>query len=113
MTRPLEDYQIANGSRIVLYLQGPKEKLWGILLAMNAAGITIRGIDLGTVEAYMRQEARGDDNALGLVTAFYPMGRVERMELDETLGDILSLGDRFTLEVGRTIEGILGIESED
>ena len=25
----------------------------------------------------------------------------------------LSLGDRFTLEVGRTIEGILGIESED
>ena len=33
-------------SIIIVSLHTPKEKLWGELLSINPAGITIRGIDL-------------------------------------------------------------------
>jgi hypothetical protein len=38
------------------------------------------------------------------VTLFYPMSRVERMELDETVGGLEGIADRFRRETGRSIQ---------
>jgi hypothetical protein len=101
--------ELAAHAPVVLYLQSPKEKIWGLLLSVSTAGIVLRGIDLVVFDDWMRQEARGDEPVLGLSTFFYPMHRVERMERDETIGPIISYADRFTREAGRTVLEAVGV----
>lgn len=107
----MRPFDLTEGTPVVLYLHGPREKIWGILLSLTPAGVMIRGIELDAFEDYMRQEVRGEENLLGLVTAFYPMYRVERLERDETVGPVMGYADRFAREVGRTIFEVIGLES--
>lgn len=109
---PADALGLGEGEAVILYLREPKEKVWGLLLQLHAAGIVLRGIDLSAFDDWMRQEARGDEPYLGLSTVFYPMGRVERMEKDETLGPIASYSARFAREVGRSVKVVLGLERE-
>jgi hypothetical protein len=103
-------YSLPEGSTVVIYLQGPKEKVWGVLVSLNASGVVLRGIDLATFDDWMRQEARGDEELIGLTTIFYPMHRVIRLERDETVGPLTSYADRFAREVGRSVGAVLGLE---
>jgi hypothetical protein len=107
----VKPFDLAEGTPVVLYLQGPKEQIWGILLGLTPAGVMIRGMLLETFEDYMRQEVKGEEDLLGLVTAFYPMYRLERLERDETIGPVMSYADRFARQVGRTIFDVIGLES--
>ena len=109
-TTALSGLGLAEGDAVVVYLQAPKEKAWGLLVSLQAAGIVLRCIDLAAFEDWMRQEARGDEPYLGLTTLFYPMSRVERMEKDETVGPIPSYSARFEREVGRSVLAVLGID---
>jgi hypothetical protein len=97
-------FDLIEGAPVVLYLRDPKEKVWGILGSLTPAGIVVRGLDLLVFEDWMRQEARGEEVLIGLTTLFYPMGRIERMERDETVGPLTSYADRFAVEVGRTVD---------
>jgi hypothetical protein len=106
-------FEIVSGTPIILYLQTPREKIWGVLLALLPSGIMLRGIDLASFEDWMRQEAQGDESLLGLTTVFYPMTRVERMERDETVGAAISYSERFALTVGRTVQQALGFGVTD
>jgi hypothetical protein len=101
-------FDIKPGSPVILYLQGPKEKIWGVLIALLPAGIMLRGIDLIAFEDWMRQEAHGEESLLGLSTVFYPMTRVERLESDESVGAVVSYAERFERTVGRTVQQALG-----
>ncbi len=103
-------FELSPGAPVVLYLRDPKEKIWGILGSLTPAGIVLRGIDLAAFEDWMRQEARGEEDLLGLVTLFYPMHRLERLEKDETVGPVMSYAERFALEVGRTVQETLGLQ---
>lgn len=103
-------YALPEGSTVVVYLQGPNEKVWGVLILLNAAGVVLRGIDLATFDHWMRQEARGEEELIGLTTIFYPMHRVVRIERDETVGPLTSYADRFAREVGRSVGAVLGLE---
>ena len=94
---------------VVAYLHTPKEKVWGLLISITAAGVTIRGLDLVTFEDWMRQEARQQETMLGLTTLFYPSSRLERLELDETVGPVLSLAERFRVAVGLTVQEVAGV----
>ena len=102
-------YDLAAGSPVLLFLHSPKEKVWGLLLSLGPAGIVVRGIELAAFEDWMRQEARGEEHVLGLVTLFYPLHRVERLERDETVGPVQSYAERFAREVGRPILEVLGL----
>jgi hypothetical protein len=108
--RALRSFALESGAPVVLYLQNPKEKIWGLLVALEPSGIAVRGIDIRTFDDWMRQEARKDDAELGLLTLFYPMHRVERLERDETIGSLSSYADRFAREVGRTVQEVLGFD---
>jgi hypothetical protein len=96
------------GAPVLVYLHSPREKVWGVLVSILPAGIAIRGIELTAFEDYLRQEAR-HETGLGLVTLFYPISRVERMELDETVGGLEGIADRFRRETGRSIQDAAGL----
>ena len=100
---------MSTNTAVVLSLQEPKEKIWGLLLSVSTAGIVLRGLDLTVFDDWMRQEARGDEPMIGLSTVFYPMHRVERMERDETIGTIVGYADRFAQGAGRTVLEALGL----
>jgi hypothetical protein len=100
---------LSAGDTVIVYLQLPKEKVWGILVSLGTAGVVVRCIDLAAFDDWMRQEARGDEPYLGLSTVFYPMNRVERVERDQTTGPVISYADRFAREVGRTVREVIGL----
>jgi hypothetical protein len=109
----MSPFDITSGTPIILYLQNPKEKIWGVLITLLPSGIVLRGIDLNTFDDWMRQEATGDEPMIGLCTIFYPMSRLERMERDETIGPAVSYSDRFAVAVGRTVHQALGFAPND
>lgn len=95
-------------SAVVVNLQNPKEKVWGVLLSVQASGITVQGIDLNSFDDWSRGVARGDRD-MGLSTVFFPIHRVERVSLDETIGSILSLVATFEARVGQDVWSHLGL----
>jgi hypothetical protein len=101
------------GAPVLVYLHTPREKVFGLLLSLDPAGLVVRGIDLGAFEDWMRQEARQEGEGLGLVTLFFPMNRVERMERDESAGGFEGFADRFHRETGRTVAQAAGLEPVD
>ncbi len=98
-------------SIVIVSLASPKEKIWGQLIALNTAGVTVRGMDLGSFDDFLRQVLAQEESAVGLAQVFYPMHRVERIARDEPSGSIPSLADRFQKKIGMTIQEYLGIET--
>jgi hypothetical protein len=99
---------ISTGSPVVIYLHEPKEKMWGLLVSVAPSGLCLRGMDIRVFDDWMRQESRDDERMIGAATIFFPMHRVERVELDETVGPLTSYEDRFVDYVGRPVAESLG-----
>ena len=89
-----------SGELVLVHLVAPREKFWGILHETSPAGVTIRGLGLDAFEGWMREIARGAPSSSFPETVFFPLHRIERMFADETLGEILSYGERFLSVVG-------------
>jgi hypothetical protein len=104
----LDGIGIDAGSPVVIYLQEPKEKMWGLLVSVAPSGLCLRGIDIRVFDDWMRQEGRRSEPMIGATTLFFPMHRVEKVELDETVGPLTSYEDRFVQYVGRPIAESLG-----
>jgi hypothetical protein len=99
-------------SLIIVNLVNPKEKFFGVLLALSAAGVTMRGINLDSFEDWVHQIARNEDPDLDLITMFVPLFRVERIFLDEPSGAIKSYSQRFEEVAGIAIRTFLGLDGE-
>jgi hypothetical protein len=95
-------------SLVIVNLVNPKEKFFGILGSLSAAGITMRAVNLDSFEDWIRQLASGEEPDLDLMTMFFPLFRVERIFLDEPTGAIKSYGQRFQDVVGRPIREYVG-----
>jgi hypothetical protein len=94
-------------SIVVLSLQNPKEKLWGELLEVHPAGITLRAIDLNSFDDFIRRILDPEGERVALPTLFFPMNRVERVALDEPSGSIPSMAELFERKVGLAISEYL------
>jgi len=94
-------------SIVVVSLHNPKEKIWGELLALHAAGVTVRGIDLNSFDEFVHQVLSPESEPMGMPTLFFPMARVERIALDEPRGAIPSLADVFEQKTGRSLADYL------
>ncbi len=88
-------------SIIIVTLHSPREKIWGQLLDLNPAGVTLRGLELSAFDDWLNQV--GSEESVGLATTFYPLHRVERVSLDEPVGNIPSLADTFSTKTGLTL----------
>ena len=95
------------GSFVLVTLASPREKFWGALLDITAAGISLRGLDLNSYEEIAHQLRSGD--SVGSTTIFFPMHRVERVELDSATGDLPSLGERFRALSGQEASTFFGV----
>ena len=96
-------------SIVIVSLHSPREKMWGELMDLNAAGITIRGIDLNSFDDFIRQILHPEGDRVGLPTLFFPMQRVERVALDGPSGSIPSLANLFEQKAGRTLKDYLAL----
>jgi len=56
---------IDSGSLVIVHCTNPREKMWGVLLKLDAVGAVIRGMDLNTVEDWLHQEKAGGQALIG------------------------------------------------
>jgi len=104
---------IRPGALVIVHLISPTEKVWGVLQDLGVAGVTLRGISLTSFDDWMRQAARPGEQSLGLSTMFVPLFRVEKVFLDEPVGEVESYRQRFERRVGIAVERYLAIEGAD
>jgi hypothetical protein len=97
-------------SLLIVNLVNPKEKFFGMLRGLSAAGVTMRAINLDSFDDWIRQIARGEEQEIVMITMFVPLFRVERIFLDEPAGAIQSYSQRFEQVVGMSILDYLGDE---
>ena len=67
--------KIESGEYVIVILHTPREKLFGILDEINAAGVSVRGIDLGYFEDWSKSIAAGE-TYLPMSDYFLPMWRI-------------------------------------
>ncbi len=100
-------------SIVIVHLVNPTEKFWGVLESLDATGIVLRGINISSFDSWMMQVAGEGTPALGLSTMFVPLFRVERIFLDERVGEVESYRSRFEERVGQSVESYLGMVPGD
>lgn len=85
------------GSMVVITLGNPREKVWGALLALAPEGLSVCGIEVNSFDDLVSLIKDGEPFSR---VVFFPMHRVERIELDLPDGNIPSLSQRFTSRTG-------------
>jgi len=103
---------IRAGTAVVLQLGSPREQVFGIVLQLDTSGVLLRGISLSSVEDWLRQVPRPDDEAqaswagsdMGLSKTFCPMHRVEKVLFDEPHHGMPAIHERFEERSGRALE---------
>lgn len=88
----------APGSIVVVALGNPRDKFWGMILTLAAEGLSISGIELASFEDLLTTVKDGDSFTPAVV--FFPMHRIERIELDLSDGSLPSLSQRFSAKTG-------------
>lgn len=102
-------------SLVIVHCSNPREKMWGAVVRLDGTGVVVRGLDLESVEDWLRQERAGGESMIAPTTFFLPMHRVVRIDLDESTAVVESYGDRFRAACGRDVREVLtgtdGIEA--
>jgi len=91
------------GDSVIIVLRDPREKLLGVLDEINAAGITMRGIDLSYYDDWVQSIVK-DEPYLPMNDYFLPMWRVERVMRDESSGEIGSMAEQFEKRTGKRLD---------
>jgi hypothetical protein len=89
------------GNFVLVHLSAPREKFWGLLEQSDVRGVTVRGLSVDGFEEWLREIAREGSPTFSPATVFFPLHRVERISMDETLGEAVSLADRFRRQIGK------------
>jgi len=83
---------------VLVTLGNPREKFWGAILSLTPEGLGLSGVELASFDDLVSLVKDGEPFSPGVV--FFPMHRLERMELDLPDGNIPSLSQRFTSKTG-------------
>ena len=86
------------GSMVVVTLGNPRDKFWGMILSLAPAGLSLSGIELASFEDFVVMVKDGE--AFSPAVVFFPMHRIERVELDLADGSLPSLSQRFSAKTG-------------
>jgi hypothetical protein len=103
-TQPVHD-PFATGAVVVVTLAGPREKFWGAIAGINPAGVSVAGVDLNSFDDFVRMLRAHEPATPSIV--FFPMYRIERIELDLPSSGLPSVRERFESSTGRTLQSIL------
>lgn len=94
--------KIESGEIVVLILQNPREKVFGVLHEISNAGVYLRCIDLNYFDDWVNA-IRNNEPYLSMQDGFYPMWRVERLSRDEKSLGIHSMSLQFEEKTGSKI----------
>jgi hypothetical protein len=94
------------GSMVVVTLGNPRDKFWGMVLALAPEGLSMSGIELASFEDFVVMVKDGE--AFSPAVVFFPMHRIERIELDLPDGSLPSLSQRFSAKTGLDPAALLG-----
>lgn len=86
------------GSLVIATLSNPREKFWGMILALAPAGLSLSGVELASFEDLAVMVRDGEPFTPAVV--FFPVHRIERVELDLPDGNLPSLSQRFLAKTG-------------
>jgi hypothetical protein len=87
---------------VIVYLQNPRERYWGVVRALDGSGLVLQGADLGGFDDWVRQVAAGEPN-VAPSTIFFPLARVEKVLVDAPAGDAPSIAEQFERRIGRPL----------
>ena len=96
---------IKPGTAVIVVLQSPREKCFGIIQTIDTTGVFIRGLDLNSFDEWLHAIVHGEE-FVGVGDLFLPMWRVERISRDEASGGIPSLCEQVEKRTGRTPEEV-------
>jgi len=88
------------GDTVTIVLREPREKLLGLLSEINAAGVSVRAIDLSYFDDWVNSIV-ADEPHLPMSDYFIPMWRIERITRDESSDQIDSMSNQFEKRTGR------------
>jgi hypothetical protein len=88
----------APGAVVIATLSNPREKFWGMILALAPEGLSLSGAELASFEDLAVMVRDGEPFTPAVV--FFPMHRIERVELDLSDGSLPSLSQRFFAKTG-------------
>jgi len=91
---------------VVLTLGNPRDKFWGMILVLAAEGLSMSGIELASFEDFVVMVKDGEPFTPAVV--FFPMHRVERIDLDLPDGSLPSLSQRFSAKTALDPAAVLG-----
>ncbi|HEX7287888.1 MAG TPA: hypothetical protein VF532_16990 [Candidatus Angelobacter sp.] len=94
------------GNLVLVTLNNPREKFWGVLLSLTPAGVNVRGVDLQSLDDFMQLVKSREPATAGVI--FFPMHRVQRIEIDARNGELPSLAEQFQAKTGAPIEDFFG-----
>jgi hypothetical protein len=86
------------GALVIATLCNPREKFWGMILALATEGLSLSGAELASFEDLTVMVRDGEPFTPAVV--FFPMHRIERVELDLPDGSLPSLSQRFFAKTG-------------
>lgn len=95
---PLPGAPFAPGALVIATLCNPREKFWGMILALAPEGLSLSGAELASFEDLAVMVRDGESFTPAVV--FFPMHRIERVELDLADGNLPSLSQRFLAKTG-------------
>jgi hypothetical protein len=91
---------------VVVTLGNPRDKFWGMILSLAPEGLSMTGIELASFEDFVVMVKDGE--VFNPAVVFFPMHRIERIELDLPDGNLPSLSQRFLAKTGRDPDALLG-----
>jgi hypothetical protein len=86
------------GALVLVTLQSPREKFFGSVLSLAPFGLVFCGIPLDSIDDFIAQLRDGEH--VRPSTLFFPMHRIERLEIDQRSGEFPSISERFQAKSG-------------
>jgi len=93
------------GALVIATLSNPREKFWGMILALAPEGLSLSGAELASFEDLTVMVRDGEPFTPAVV--FFPMHRIERVELDLPDGNLSSLSQRFLVKTSLDPSSVL------
>ncbi len=97
--------EIRKGSPVIVYLQNPREKFWGILISLSEKGAMIRGGNLESIQVFLENPQK--QMASLFSTLYFPSHRIEKILLDEGSEETSSIEDMIVEKLKKPLEEII------
>lgn len=97
--------EIKEGSSVIVYLQNPREKFWGVLLYLGEMGAMARGGNIESIQLFLETPEREGVSLFS--TVFFPSHRIEKILLDEGSEESPSIENMIVKKLKKPLKEIM------